>query len=115
EPITLVSAVLLNMDSQWLPVRDAIDGAIKKIYGKTDEQLKRFALKGKTLYHQIERGDRRASEMMSRMVSIPREHRLPVWYSAVDRAGFRIGMESYGPPAAPAFEENNRPFMMALE
>jgi len=115
EPITLVAAILLDMDSQWVPVRDAIEEAIKNIYEKGDDQLERYALKAKALYHQIERGDIRAAEMMNRLMAIPREQGIPIWYGAVDRAGFKMGMERMRLPASPPFKENNIPFKFAFE
>ncbi len=112
-PHTVVVALLLNMDSQWEPVRDAFEAALRDVYQLPDEKVARWAVKGKQLYHQIERGDEKAKVIMARLMSIPRQHLVPIWYGAVDRAGFKFQMENIHLRAE--FKEVNRPFMMALE
>jgi hypothetical protein len=94
EPITVVAAMLLNIDSQWIPVRDAVEGALRKVYGLSDSQMSRYAIKGKNLYHKIERGDSKAMELVARLMAIPKQKRVPIWYGAVDRDGYYYQMEN---------------------
>src|SRR5208282_6714987 len=113
EPYTVVVALLLNMDSQWIPVRDAVEAALKETLGKSDDELGRYVIKGKALYHQIDRGEVKAKELVARLMAIPRQHLVPVWYGAVNRDGFQYQMENIHVRAQ--FKERDRPFMFALE
>jgi hypothetical protein len=107
--LMLVSAILLNMDSQWMPVRDSIEAAVEETYGNVD----RFVIKGKSIYHQIEHGEKKAKELMERLMAIPKQHLVPIWYGAVDRDGFKYQMENIHIDST--FRERDRPFMFALE
>ena len=94
EPITVVTAMLLNIDSQWIPVRDAVEGALREVYGLSDAQMAKYAIKGKTLYHKIEHGDSKAIELVTRLLRIPKQQKVPIWYGAVDRDGYYYQMEN---------------------
>jgi hypothetical protein len=107
--IMVVAAILLNMDSQWIPVRDSVESALEETYGKVD----RFVIKGKNIYHQIEHGEGKAKDLMARLMAIPHQQLVPVWYGAVDRAAFKYQMENLHIHST--FREQDRPFMFALE
>ena len=94
EPITVVTAMLLNIDTQWIPVRDAVEAALGEVYNLSDSQMARYAFKGKTLYHKIERDDPKAIEFVSRLLAIPKQQKVLVWYGAVDRDGYHYQMEN---------------------
>ena len=113
EPYTVVAALLLNMDSQWLPVRDAVELALKETFELSDAEIDRFVIKGHRLYQRIERNEPKAKNLMTRLMAIPRQELVPVWYGAVDRDGFKYQMENIHIDAE--FRERDRPFMFALE
>ena len=94
EPITVVTAMLLNIDTQWIPVRDAVENALREVYGLSDAQMAKYAFKGKTLYHKIERGDAKAIEFVARLLAIPKKEKVLVWYGEVDRDGYYYQMEN---------------------
>jgi hypothetical protein len=106
--IMVVAAILLNMDCQWIPVRDSVEAAIEDTYCQP-----RFVIHAKTIYHQIERGEQKAKDLMARMMAIPGQQLVPVWYGAVDRGGFKYQMENLH--IRSDYAEADRPFMFALE
>jgi hypothetical protein len=89
-PLTVVAAVMLNMDSQWRQVSHDIEAAISRTMNPRD--LSRYMIKGKTLYHKIERGEMKARELMGRLMVIPRRHGIQVFFGAVHRKGFKRQM-----------------------
>jgi hypothetical protein len=116
EPHTVVAAMLLNMDSQWIPVRDRVEAALGEAYGLSEQEIGRFVIKGHRLYQKLERNGPRADdtrELLARLVAIPRQELVPLWYGAVDRDGFKFQMENIH--TRTQFKEANRPFMHALE
>jgi hypothetical protein len=112
-PHTVVSALLLNMDSQWLPVRDEVEAALAEAYQMCQEQIDKYVIKGHKLYQKIKRDEPKAKVLMARLMAIPRRHLIPIWYGAVDRDGFKYQMENIHIHAE--FRERDRPFMFALE
>lgn len=110
-PSTIVAALLLNMDCDWKPIRDAVEEAIVE-YIKP-RNLKRCALKGKEIYHRIERGDDKASALMASLMVIPEQCRVPVFYAGVHRAGFRYQMTQLR--RCEALEDTYRPFKLAFQ
>jgi hypothetical protein len=113
EPHTVVTAILLDMDCQWIPVRDAVEAALKECYGFSEGQLSRYVIKGRKVFQKIERGDPKAKELMARLMAIPQQQHVPVWYGAVDRGAFKYQMENIHINST--FAEKDRPFMFALE
>lgn len=113
EPYTVVAALLLNMDSQWIPVRDAVELALKETFELSDAEVGRFVIKGHRLYQRIEQNESKAKNLMTRLMAIPRQALVPVWYGAVDRDGFKYQMENIHIDAE--FRERDRPFKFALE
>jgi hypothetical protein len=94
EPITVVAAMLLNIDTQWIPVRDAVEDALREVYNLSDSEMARYAIKGKILYHKLERGDAKAIDLVARLLAIPKQQKILVWYGAVDRDGYYWQMEN---------------------
>jgi Protein of unknown function (DUF3800) len=86
EPFTVVAALMLNIDSQWHPVLRAIDEALREFLGR--DQVANYEISGRVLYARIKRGDPQASKLMAALMAIPRKNLVPIFYSAVDRAGF---------------------------
>jgi len=106
EPITVVTALMLNMDSQWHPVSESIQRALEAAFGRED--FSNYEIRGSALYRKIRKGDTTAQKLMLTLMGIPHQHLVPVFYGAVDRAGFRafvrdlyepsvIGRGSYPP------------------
>jgi hypothetical protein len=113
EPITVVTAIVMNLDSQWVPVRDRIERAIEEVY--PGKNLAKYSLKGKNLYHQIERDDPKAADLMALLMAVPLREKVQVVHGAVDRDGFKYHMENIHLNAT--FEERDaiRPFRIAFE
>jgi uncharacterized protein DUF3800 len=110
-PSTIVTALLLNMDHQWKPVRDAVEAAIADVI--KPPAMSRYALKGKNIYHQIERGEPHAIELMKRLMSVPRQCCVPVFWDGVHRQGFRFQMKTLRQSRALA--DVYRPFRLAFQ
>jgi hypothetical protein len=90
EPITVVVAIMLNMDSQWDSVEAAIEAAIK-----SPARLKlledRKEIKGSILFNKIERNRseaREARQMLAELLAVVHNNWITVFHAAVDRAGF---------------------------
>ncbi|MGD0672714.1 MAG: DUF3800 domain-containing protein [Candidatus Binatus sp.] len=84
EPLTVVTAIVLNVDKQWEPVQDALylaemDTPRKLLYKRQ--------LKGSVLYGAVRKGISAASETLTEILSIPARERIGIFYGAVDRAG----------------------------
>lgn len=78
EPLTVVAAVMINLDSQWAGVEsDLIAIAPKK------------ELKGSRLFRDLRNGRRRdgADRTLRDVLAIPSRHRLPIFFGAIDRRG----------------------------
>jgi hypothetical protein len=54
EPHTVVTAIVLDMDCQWIPVRNSVEVALKESHKLSDDQIARYVIKGKTTYHRID-------------------------------------------------------------
>jgi hypothetical protein len=79
EPITVVAAIMLNLDSQWQPVNVALA-----------ELPSRREFKGRKLYKDL-RKNRHAQEadhILRLFLNIPLAHYTPIFFGAVDRKGF---------------------------
>jgi hypothetical protein len=90
EPITVVAGLMLNIDSQWHPVLESIEQSLRETLGKED--ISTYEIKAKNLYHQIRRGDPTAKALMAALMKIPQQHLVPVFYGAIDRAGYMYFM-----------------------
>jgi hypothetical protein len=86
EPVTVVTAIMLNMESQWEPVeRDLF-----VIQNYIPRKLLRYGweIHGKKLFEGIRRHIEEAEKSLPLLLNIPNIHRVPIFYGAVDRAGF---------------------------
>jgi hypothetical protein len=110
-PSVVVTGLMLNMDSQWKPVRDEVECAIAETMHPSN--LRRYAIHGKSLYHKIERDDAQAKDLMARLMRIPHRCLIPVFYAAVHRAGFRFQMKEFRQHSALA--DQYRPFRLAFQ
>ena len=90
EPITVVAGLMLNIDSQWHPVLESIERSLRETLGKED--ISTYEIKAKTLYYQIRRSDPTATALMTALMKIPQQHLIPVFYGAIDRAGYMYFM-----------------------
>jgi hypothetical protein len=90
EPITVVAAVLFDMDSQWYPVELDLSEAISRIPRKL--LFKRCELKGQLLLKAITKkrdADATAAERgLTEVLSLVPKHRLYIFHGAVDRKGY---------------------------
>ena len=86
EPLTVVTALMFNLDSQWGPVERELVG----IQSTTPSSLLKYGyeLHGKRLFSQVKRGSDAAIIALLSVLKIPADHLVPVFYGAVDRAGF---------------------------
>jgi len=103
-PFAIVAAVLLNMDSQWPPVIKAL------------EQLqpnRHREIKGRQLFRDLRDGRKRkrADELLSGVLNIAFENRLPVFQSPpVNKAGFK----KYVAATAPGTKRTVHDFAFAM-
>jgi hypothetical protein len=96
EPHTVITALMLNIDVQWHPVLAMIEKSIRCFVGRGN--ISNFELKGHILYRKIRKGDRKAARLMRDLMAIPSQFLIPVFHSAVNRAGFsRFMKEVYIP------------------
>jgi hypothetical protein len=95
EPIAVIAALMLNMDSQWIPVRDLVDTSFQEYLG--DRDLERNEIKGNQLYKEIRKGSKRAARLMRKLMAVTRVCRVPVFYGAVDRLGYKAIMDDSRP------------------
>lgn len=86
EPVTVVTAIMLNMESQWEPVeRDLF--TIQNLI--PPRLLKHgYELHGKKLFNGVRRKDLDAEKSLPLILRVPDVHCVPIFYGAVDRAGF---------------------------
>lgn len=92
EPLTVVAGLMLNMDSQWHPVLEAIERGIVDHIGKDD--ISGYEIKGRSLYHGIRNGNKKSAKLMTSLMGIPSQHHIPVFYGAIDRSGFKYFMRN---------------------
>ena len=85
EPITVVTALVINMDRDW----EKIESDIRAVTVKTPFELleNRRVLKGKLLCSAIRKDDSAAGEMLNEILAIPARYRCAIFYGAVDRQG----------------------------
>jgi Protein of unknown function (DUF3800) len=88
EPLTVVTAFVINMDKEWVAVQN-------KLFPIIRSNFKRFGhkeLKGAALLRQIKRQGGRSKEadrILKEVLSISYDHFLPIFYGAVHRANFK--------------------------
>lgn len=85
QPITVVAAIMLNMDCHWHPVREAIEKAIMDVLDKTQDDLTHYEIKTASLFHQIKKGHDKAGELLHRLVEIPQKQAFPIFQGIVEK------------------------------
>jgi hypothetical protein len=82
EPILVVTAMVLNMDSQWRPVEVELNALAPK---------PNFEFKGARLFRDLKNGRKRAQAdaILRGVLSIPVRYHIPIVYSALDRVEFK--------------------------
>jgi hypothetical protein len=94
EPITVVAAIMLNMDAQWMAVRDAVEGALGEVM--TGDRIARYEIKGQKLFHDLAAKRPDATTLLRRLCSIPTEQLIPIFFGAVDRIGYEALSKRFG-------------------
>ncbi len=85
EPVTVVAAIVLNLDTQWDTVEAELN--ITKMGTPLNLRDRYGTLKGNILYEHMRKGVSRAEEVLSEILNIPVRNKIPIFYGAVDRAG----------------------------
>jgi hypothetical protein len=89
EPITVVTAIVLNMDRQWEPVSASLSAVRREVRKKNKNLLEKGrALKGKLLYSAIRKGLPEADRILREVLQVIVDQKILVFYGAVDRATF---------------------------
>lgn len=105
EPITVITALMVNMDRIWV----SAEKELRHIRDETPAILLHEGreLKGKNLYSAVRKVDRlkregkddpdlrtleKAIDILRRLLAVPINYRIPIFYAAVDRAGY----DTYG-------------------
>ena len=86
EPITVATAILLNIDSQWDLLEAAIDTSLLK--AMSAERAKRYEIKGKKLFYDVGRKRHVSEQLLIDLLLIAEQHKIPISFAAVDRAGY---------------------------
>jgi hypothetical protein len=81
EPLTVVAALMMNLDSQWEPVYRDLEAVRPK---------PTFEFKGAKLFRDLRNGRKRAAAdaILRGVLSIPTRYRVPIFYAAIDRVGY---------------------------
>jgi len=97
EPLTVVAALMLNLDSQWGPVERDL---------KALEPKKIYEFKGTRLFRDLRNGrlKEEANRLLCGVLSLPVKHKLPIFYAAIDRLGFQRFAEHKGLKRAKPYE-----------
>ena len=113
EPITVVTAIVFNMDREWGPVSTGLQNILFEAIGSHKSLLEKGrALKGKLLYSAVRKGIPGADGILRSILQVVANHRITVFYGAVDRDEF----EKYrGSAKATQPEKRMTPFDKAFE
>lgn len=91
EPFTIVTAVMFNLDSQWIPVEQAIERLLKAYLPPA--QLASFECHGNRLYYKMRRGGegaRKAEAILLGLHALAVKNKLQIFASGVDRPGLGV-------------------------
>lgn len=99
QPITVVTAILLNLDSQWFPISTELTALLRRVprkllYGEERE------LKGSLLFKGF-RGKIRgvpkhqAGEILEDILLIAARNRAQIFYGAIDRQGYKAFLNNF--------------------
>jgi hypothetical protein len=86
EPFSLVTAIMVNMDSQWHPINDAIDGILRGVM--SPERAARYEIKGKRLFSEVQRNNADSRKILAQILNVTAQHQVQIFYGAVDRRGY---------------------------
>jgi hypothetical protein len=88
EPLTVLTAIILNLDRQCKPV----EKSLRAILAKTPKGLLENGreLKGKNLYSAVRKGIREAGETLTNVLKVIHNESIPIFHAAIDRANFEI-------------------------
>jgi hypothetical protein len=97
ELISVVTAIVMNMDKCW----PAVEPELRSIFGDTPTQLlfEGRELKGSTLYSAARKPipeAPKARDVLARILAITINEGIPIFYGAVDRAGWDANVASHG-------------------
>jgi hypothetical protein len=95
EPITVVTAIMFNMDSQWPGVLQDIETALAKIMPAG--RAAHYEIKGTRLYREIRKGSTESWNLLGQLLTIPQRHGLLIFYVAIDRQGYAALLNRLGP------------------
>ena len=100
EPVTVITALMMNMDEHW----PRIESALAQIKADTPSVLlddKTGELKGSHLYSAMRKAERshafgqqidpnleKARDILLRLLAVPEDYSIPIFYGAVDRLGY---------------------------
>ena len=87
EPLTVVTAFVINIDKDWVAIERKLSPIIRRNY----RQFGHKELKGAALLKQVRRNGGKAKEAdrtLKEVLSVPYDHFLPIFYGAVHRAKF---------------------------
>jgi hypothetical protein len=87
EPLVVVAACMVNVDTQWTAVDSALHAIVRaappKLLPRNDE------LKGADLLRRMRRNTPDAERVLRDVLTIPAKHGIPIFYGAVNRAGLK--------------------------
>jgi len=101
EPLTVIAALMMNLDSQWEPVYRDLEAVRPK---------PEFEFKGAKLFRDLRNGRKRAAAdtILRGILSIPARYHIPIFYAAIDRVGYEKR------PVRNVGDEASKPYDMAL-
>lgn len=85
EPLTVVTAIVLNLDRQWRNVETEL--ALAKMGTPRNLLDDKLIFKGSKLYGAVKKNIPHAEETLRTLLDIPVRNKLPIFFGAVDRAG----------------------------
>jgi hypothetical protein len=94
--ITVVAAIMMNLDVQWKAVETDLKNIVAEM--PSDYLVGGTELKGARLLKKIRKQKPRAAEFLIRSLRVPVNNCVPIFYGAVDRAGLgrRVRRDGFG-------------------
>jgi hypothetical protein len=113
EPVTVVTALMFNLDSQWGPV----ERELVEIQSTTPPKLLKYGyeLHGKRLFKAARRGSDAAILALLSVLKIPADNFVPIFYGAVDRAGFEADRSKKGEAELSYRQKRMTPYDVAFD
>jgi Protein of unknown function (DUF3800) len=91
EPITVITALMLDLDSQWEPLISDVETTLATTL-KGPGQATGYEIKGDRLSKDLRSGRgyrEQATQILNGLLSLPTKHQFPIFYGSFDRAGFK--------------------------